>query len=70
MTANIARTSSRALANAAIPFVSDLSGNGLESALRANPGLAAGVYMYRGKMVNDGAGATLGIPATPLHHLI
>jgi alanine dehydrogenase len=70
MTANIARTSSRALSNAAFSYILELSGHGLEGALRTNPGLAAGVYMYRGKMVNEEAGATLGVPATPLHHLM
>jgi alanine dehydrogenase len=70
MTANIARTSSRALANAALPSILELSEAGLEGALRANPGLAAGVYMYRGRMVNEGAGGTLGIPVTPLRDLV
>ena len=70
MTANIARTSSRALANAALPYILELSEAGLDGALRADPGLAAGVYMYRGKMVNEGAGATLGLRATPLRDLV
>ena len=70
MTANIARTSSRALANASIPYVLELAGKGLEKALSADPGLAAGVYMYKGKIVNEGAGATLGLQAIPLHHVM
>ncbi len=70
MTANIARTSSRALANASLPFVLELAGNGLDAALRSDPGLAAGIYMYKGKIVNERAGATLGLAATPLHHLL
>lgn len=70
ITANIARTASRALATAAIPYATELSGKGIENALRTNPGLAAGVYMYKGKMVNQGVGATLGIPTTPLDQLL
>lgn len=70
MTANIARTASRALANAAIPYITELSGRKLEEVLRGDPGLAAGVYMYRGKMVNEGAGSTLGLTTTPLLQLI
>jgi alanine dehydrogenase len=70
MTANIARTSSRALTNAALPYILELSENGLEKAIHANSGLAAGVYMYKGKMVNEEAGETLGMPTTPLHHLM
>jgi alanine dehydrogenase len=66
MTANIARTSSRALANAAISYISGISTQGLEPMLREDAGLAAGIYMYRGRMVNDRAASTLGIPATSL----
>jgi alanine dehydrogenase len=70
MTANVARTASRALSAAGIPYIMDMSGRGLEGALRNNFGLAAAVYMYKGIMVNEGSGATLGIPTTPLHKLL
>lgn len=70
MTANIARTASRALANAALPTIRDVSRKGLDDAVRDHPGLAAGVYMYRGKLVNDEVGATLGIPTAPLAQLV
>ena len=70
MTANIARTASRALTNASISYLNELSGQGLDGALRADPGLAAGVYMYKGKLVNERAGKTLGIPAIPLQQLM
>jgi alanine dehydrogenase len=70
MTANIARTASRALSNAAIPYITNLSCRGLEGVLQDDPGLAAGVYMYKGQMVNKGAGSTLGTPTTPLHQLL
>jgi alanine dehydrogenase len=42
----------------------------LEGALREDPGLAAGVYLYRGRMVNEKVGVILGIPATPVTELI
>jgi len=70
MTANIARTASRALANSAIPYILDLSEKGIDAALREDPGLAAGVYMYQGQMVNKGAGSTLGIATVPLEELM
>lgn len=70
MTANVARTASRALSAAAMPYITELSGKGVEDALKNNFGLAAGVYMYQGKLVNEGTGATLSIAATPLHKLI
>jgi alanine dehydrogenase len=70
MTANIARTASRALANAAIPYIVELSSRGVEEILREDPGLAAGVYMYQGKIVKEGIGSILGIPALPLAQLL
>jgi alanine dehydrogenase len=55
MTANIPRTASRALSNTALPYVLALAGRGLDNALREDPGLAEGVYMYRGKLVERSA---------------
>ncbi len=70
MTANIARTASRALANAVLPTIKNMLRKGLSSALNEDPGFAAGVYMYQGRMVNEKVGATLGIPTVPLAKLI
>lgn len=70
MTANIARTASRALANAVLPTLKEVLRKGLRDALRDDPGLAAGVYLYEGQMVNEKVGATLAIPATPLQRLL
>jgi len=70
MTSNIARTASRALANAAMPYLEELLCRGLDDTLRNDPGLAAGVYMYKGKVVKDRIGSTLGLPTTPLAHLL
>lgn len=69
MTANIARTATRALANAATPYVLEMAELGVESALRTNPGLAAGVYVYKGKLVNPQVAEALELPATPLEEL-
>jgi alanine dehydrogenase len=70
VTANVARTASRALANASLPYISALADKGVDGALRDDPGLAAGVYLYKGKMVHQMAGETLGIPVTPLDQLL
>jgi alanine dehydrogenase len=66
MTANVARTASRALASAALPYLMELAAKGLETTLRENPGVADGVYLYRGRMVNRRTAETHAIPATPL----
>jgi alanine dehydrogenase len=66
MTANVPRTASRVLANAALPYVVEMANKGVARALGADEGLAAGAYVYRGKMVNEKVGKTLDIPAVPL----
>jgi alanine dehydrogenase len=70
MTANIPRTASRALATAAIPYLVDIADRGLERALASNPGLAAGVFVYKGKMVHERAGKAQELPVTPLSELL
>ena len=51
MTANIPRTASRALSGAAYPYLMAIAERGLEDALREDPGLARGVFLYRGQRV-------------------
>jgi alanine dehydrogenase len=70
MTANVARTASRALANAVLPALKEIMRKGLSGALQEDRGLAAGVYMYEGQLVNAEVGATLGIPVQPLTHIL
>jgi alanine dehydrogenase len=70
MTANVARTASRALSDAVLALVTALAEQGLEEALRRDPGLAAGVCLYRGRLVNEALAQALGVPATPLAALL
>lgn len=70
LTANVARTASRALTHAMLPYLLRLGERGLDGSLAADPGLAGGVYLYRGEMVHALAGHTLGLPVTPLADLL
>jgi alanine dehydrogenase len=70
MTANVARTASRALADAVVGPLRSLGAKGVERALGEDAGLAAGVYLYRGKLVNDALARALGSPPTPLSSLL
>ncbi len=70
LTSNIARTASRALTNAALPYVADLADKGLDGALREDPGLAEGVYLYRGRLVHPTVAAGLGLPVVGLAELL
>ncbi len=70
MTASIPRTASRALATASLCYLEEIAGKGLDRALHEDPGLAAGVYLYRGEMVNEMVGAALNIPTKSLPQIL
>jgi len=70
MTANLARTASRALASAAVPYLTALADKSVDGALQDDPGFAAGVYLYRGQVVNRSVGETLGLPVSDLGKLL
>jgi alanine dehydrogenase len=70
MTANVPRTASRVLTNAALPYVMALANKGLKNALMDDPALAGAVYTFEGTMVNVGMGEHFEIPSTPLLDLL
>jgi len=70
MTANVPRDASRALTLSAIPYVLEMASEGPDAALRADPGLAKGLYMYRGRIVNEQAATALDLPYTPLESVL
>jgi alanine dehydrogenase len=70
MTANVPRTASRVLATAAMPYVEALAGKGVKQALRADPGLAAGVFTFEGQLVHQGIGEHHDIPVKNLNDLL
>lgn len=70
MTANIPRTASRVLTNAALPYVKALVQDGVVEAVRRDPALAKGVYIFKGKMVHAQLGDHFGIPTHNLNDLL
>ncbi len=70
MTASIARTASRALAHAALPYLLRLADQGLDRALAEDAGLAAGTSLYRGEVAQRTLGQALGVEVTPLDRLL
>jgi len=66
LTSNLARTASRALSDAALPYISTLAELGLREAFCHDPGIGEGTYLYQGKMVNEATGEVFGIPVIPL----
>jgi alanine dehydrogenase len=69
-TSAVARTASLALTYASLPPIRALADLGVEAALRDTPGLAAGVYAYRGELVSDSVARALGQAAQPLGALL
>jgi alanine dehydrogenase len=70
MTANVARTASRALSDAVLQPVTTMATVGVERALREDQGLAAGVAVYRGAIVNDQLGRAMDVPVRELQVLL
>ncbi len=55
-----------ALSAALLPFVAELASLGIAPALRANPGLRAGVVLWKGRPCHPGIAHGAGLPCTPL----
>ncbi len=66
----VPRTSTYALTNVTLPHVLEIATLGLEGAVRADPALALGVNVYRGRITNAGVAEAHGLEATPLHDLV
>src|SRR5213594_4102373 len=70
MPALVPRTSTFALTNATLPYVLELATHGVADAVRANPALAKGVNIWRGRVVHPAVAAALGEPAVPLEAVL
>ena len=66
----VARTSTYALNNATLPFVLQLADLGTMEALRANPHLAAGLNIFKGKLTEPNVAQDLGLVFTPKESVI
>jgi len=66
MPALVPRTSTFALTNATLPYALELATRGVVAAVRANPVLAKGVNVWRGKVVHPAVAEALGEKPAPL----
>jgi alanine dehydrogenase len=66
MPALVPRTSTFALTNATLPYAFELATRGVAAAVRANPVLAGGVNVWRGKVVHPAVAEALGEKPVPL----
>ena len=62
----VPRTSTYALTNATLPYLLRLASDGVDRAIRADPGLAKGVNLKDGKVVHRGVADAHGLPFTPV----
>ena len=66
MPALVPRTSTFALANATLPYVLQLAARGPRDAVRADPALARGVNVWRGRVIHPAVASSLGETPTTL----
>lgn len=66
MPALVPRTSTFALTNATLPYVLTLATKGVAAGVRADPALARGINVWRGRIVHPAVAASVGEPPVPL----
>lgn len=62
----VPRSSTYALTNATMPYLIRLASEGVDRAMRSDPGLAKGINLKEGKVTHDGVAESHGLPFTPL----
>jgi alanine dehydrogenase len=62
----VPRTATFALTNVTLPYVVRLASNGVDRAIRSDPGLAKGVNLKDGKVTHRGVAEAHGLPFTPV----
>ncbi|HEV8584225.1 MAG TPA: alanine dehydrogenase [Methylomirabilota bacterium] len=70
MPALVPRTSTFALTNATLPYVLELAARGPAAAARANPVLAKGINVWRGRVVHPAVAAAVGEAPAPLERVL
>jgi alanine dehydrogenase len=66
----VPRTSTFALTNATLPYVRAIADLGWQSALKQDPGLAAGLNVHAGTITHTAVAKSLGMPARPTLALV
>jgi len=69
MSSAIARTASKAITFAVLPYIRLLANVGLESAISRSTALARGIALARGHIVSPGLAVSFGLPSSPLSSL-
>jgi alanine dehydrogenase len=70
MTAAVPRTASRALTISVLPYLQRMAHEGMDAVLAADPGLARGLYMYKGELVNEHVARLMGQEPVPIEEIL
>jgi alanine dehydrogenase len=62
----VPRTSTYAISNATLPYLTQLAGEGVSQAIKNNPALAKGVNVYKGRLTYQAVAEDLGLEYTSL----
>ena len=66
----VPNTSTYALTNVTLPYALEIANEGLPTAARRDPALAAGINVYRGEITNRGVAEAHGKPFAPIEPLL
>ena len=66
----VPRTSTYALSNATLPYLTKLAEEGISQAIKGNTALAKGVNVYKGKVTYQAVAEALGLEYTPLSSIL
>jgi alanine dehydrogenase len=66
----VPRTSTYALTNVTLPYALQIAHQGLEDAVRSNPGLMAGVNTYKGQVTCEPVAQSQNREFTPVEELL
>lgn len=69
MLAQVARTASHALLNAALPFLYEIGEYGVDETIKCNPALTRGVNVWKGRLVNPQIARALGVDVEPMDYV-
>ncbi|MFQ6038690.1 MAG: alanine dehydrogenase [Candidatus Aminicenantales bacterium] len=70
ITSTVSRTSTKVLSNLVTPYLLEIASLGLREALKQNPALAKGVYVYKGQIVRKTIAERFGLPSKDLSSLL
>jgi alanine dehydrogenase len=70
ITSTVSRTSTKVLSNMVVPYLLQISEDGIESTLKTNTALAKGVYVYNGQLVRPGVAERFAMSHKELNSLL